>query len=317
MPEGLAEVLAAWSAEDPARAQRAEATLRRLLASRGEGPGAREGSALTMPGCPWELAFCSLDPAWRYTVEVGPPEDPGARLDHALRLLEALGGALPDAAVVAALRALQRGRPLRQGAHIGARHGADGDRFKLYAELPGVGWRDAEARFAPWLHAPLRWHGEARGLRAELLGLGPEPGQLELYGHLEGLYPGELSTLLAPQGLERRAPEVLTLLRAGLRWPDQPQLPGQRWGFSYSHPGRTATVYTLLRTFFGPDGASRQALLDLSARFGLNLGYYPTFSESLAGRRGFLCRHGMLGVVVPAAGPLGVWVGLAPPGGGT
>lgn len=317
MPDGLGGVLSAWAEDDPPRAQRAEATLRGLLATRGQGVGVWDGSALTLPGCPWELAFSSGDPAWRYTVEPGPPQAPEARLDLAVDLLGGLGARRPEEALLQTLRSLQKGRPLRQGAHIGVRHGPEGDRFKLYVELPELSWRVAETTLAPWLRAPLSWHGEARNLRAALVGLGPGCQQIELYGGVDRLYGAELATLMAPSGLERRAPAVLALVRSCLTWPDGSLLPGPHWGFSHGlspNGAPTFTVYTMARTLFGPDGASREALLGLTRRLGLDLGHYARLSAPLVGRRGFMGCHGMFGVVVANDAPLNIWIGLAPPG---
>lgn len=272
-----------------------------------------------MPGSPLEMAFTTYDPALRYTVEPGPAElNAHARVDHARGLLEDLGATTAPAELFDQIRRWQRAGPLRYGAHVGARHTALEDRYKLYAELPP----EATAAAEPFVHGLLgsaaALTGPRRGALLCLLGVDLASGWLEAYYRVDHLHPRESGPLMARVGMEHRAAELLDVLQSCTPTPLRHRLPGGPWGFSYatSADGKRApvfTLYTMARTLFGPDHWIRMGVLALANRMGWSVSAYAELSAPLLNRRSYVCYHGMFGLVVRPDAPLGAWIGLAPP----
>lgn len=95
-------------------------------------------SRLTGDGFPIEFTFSSTDEGITYDCEVASPEVPDEqRLLSALDTLNRLGQPRPPAEIVDLLSRIQASGALSYGAWIGGRHHVDGDRYKVYAEVPG------------------------------------------------------------------------------------------------------------------------------------------------------------------------------------
>jgi hypothetical protein len=93
-------------------------------------------SDLNLDGCPLEVCFSSSRRALRYTVEAAGPEFANeARLGLACALASSVGAA-PMQGDVAAWKSMQAAGPLGWGAALGVRHDADGERLKIYLEVP-------------------------------------------------------------------------------------------------------------------------------------------------------------------------------------
>jgi hypothetical protein len=94
-------------------------------------------SDLNLDGCPLEVCFSSSRRALCYTVEAAGPEFASvARLGLACALASSLGAA-PLQGDVAAWKSMQAAGPLCWGAALGVRHDAEGERLKIYLEIPG------------------------------------------------------------------------------------------------------------------------------------------------------------------------------------
>jgi hypothetical protein len=310
-----------WAGADPGAAARARRSLGVLLRDLPT-PGDRDRyfqSCLTMPGSPVEIAFATHDPALRYTIEPGPAElDRRARVDHAVGLLADLGAPTPPVDLLAQIRRWQAVGELRYGAHLGARHTAVEDRYKLYAELPREAGASAEPVIEDLLGSAAVLTGPERGAHLCLLGLDLASSALEAYYRVNALHPREIAPLMARIGLDHRAAELLDVLQSCTSTRLRHRLPGDAWGFSYAASAGAKqapvfTLYTLARTLFGPDHWSREGVLGLAGRMGWDLGAYAEVSAPLLNRRRFVSYHGMFGLVIRPDAPLGAWIGLAPP----
>lgn len=318
-PAAFERILRIWDEAYPAPvAARARAALGLLLAAASSsGPDGAARSSLTETGSAFEPAFSLAAPGLRYTVDPAPPDmSMRARLPHALDLLAALGAPSLPSGLSGLLAALQADGALRHGAQIGVRHGAAGDRYKLYAEFPPPAAARADAWATALLGSAPVLTGAGRNARPALAGIELATGALEVYYRIEHLHPREIATLMARAGMAGRASELLQMLDATQPVPIRHALPGATWGCSYAAaPGGriTFSLYTFARTLFGPDGRIRAGLLAMGRRHGWDLSLYERISGPLAGTRGIACHHGIVGLVVPPDAPPAVWIGLAPP----
>lgn len=273
-------------------------------------------SQLTGDGFPVEFTFASQREAVRYTTEVAGPEVAAAeRLPRAERLLARLGSTSLPAEVSTLLRRLQNSAPLLYGAWIGGRHSPDGNRYKVYAEVPRAAASEANAFVRTLL-------GERRLLatrvpRLRLIGYEPDTSRMELYFRTEHLDMWEVTHLLRRAGLASRAAQLLGLLEAAYDRPMTTVFPRSHCGFSFSlAPAAGPTVFSLFlfaRSVFGGDGSIRRRLLALATQQGWSLQHYAAFSAPLAQRSGWRTRHGMVAFIVPPEAPLALQIGLRPP----
>jgi hypothetical protein len=307
------ELAARWGGTEGAEASLGR-VLRRLASSERE--EAWSGSTLSRTGFPVEIAFVAGDPSWRCTAEVAGPEVARRdRLPLALAIAceaSELSGFELDAETAGLLDAAQGAGTLRYGAWLGVRQARGQAAAKVYAEVPAAAGPLLEAWERSRLGAPILPN---RQVQLSMLGL--QPGRTELYYGSLGLRPGEIATALARVGLAGRAPEVLDLLTEAYGRSLGRELPAADFGWSYAlGPGgepEAFTLYTFANALLGGDGRIRTAVLRLAAAHGWDLSLYEAISRPLAARRGALTHHGMLGIVVPAAGPLTLSLGLTPP----
>lgn len=162
-------------------------------------------SRLTRDGFPLEFAFTGHDAALRLTLEpAGPEASESNRLNCALRLLEAIGHALPECALIADWRGMQRETALRWGTWLGLRQTANGFRAKLYIEVPrGV-------RYPHAADAPMGGH-------LRMLGYEPETRRREFYYSLFNIDAPQFARALAQYEIENPHAALDTLAEmAGL-----------------------------------------------------------------------------------------------------
>ena len=315
----LVRALRLFSEEDPILTARATKTLDILLAGVYASPWKEVAwafSRLTGDGFPVEFAFSCDDEALRYTAEIaGPEQDNAERLDCAEQLLLQLGAPPLPETTRAALHNVQKGRALEFGAWIGGRHGADGDRYKLYVEVPRAGSPE-DSRLVQSLlgEKPL-----LPGRSLQLLMIGHEPGssRIELYFRIGRLEPWEVELLLQRAHLASRKEELLSFLEEAHGYSAQQTLPGTNLGcsFSISTPGGppVLSLFAYARSIFGGDMRTRQRLIELGALRGWDLRSYARLSEPLALRNDWRTLHGMVSFVVPPQGSLVLHIGLRPP----
>ena len=253
-------VLDALAVHDPGAAERAGDALERLL---GEIPEhAWTASELTGDGYPVEFTFTSRDRLIRCTVAPWPERGPQERL--------ALAEALLGEPVPGWLRALAVDHEL----WIGARHGADGDRYKLYVPTPG-----ADLGATPEL--------SARTVEARMVSFEPATGVTERYFRVRRMQEPHLLELLRPVGLEHRAAELAAIVREAYGRPLDDGVPGPTAGFSVAArtAARPPSRSTCSRARCGAATARfRRELLDLARARGWDLGAYEQASAPLDGR---------------------------------
>lgn len=265
-------------------------------------------------GCPLEITFSTASEAvWAVAEIAGPEMAEGQRLARAALLLETLGQPLPPARLEE-LGLLQGSRPsaLRWGAWLGARHAPDGDRYKLYAEIPpGEASESFLRRHAAHPGGDLRL-----GERAHLNSVGADAtGRIEVYYGVHGMEAGDLARLLSAAGQPGRAREVLDLLDSLAEGRAEAALARSTWGFSLSAaPGGRLDAFTFYkpaRHFLGGDRRVRDRLLSLAGPARLRA--YRRLTRSLSGSPGDapLC-HLLLAILAVAGRPLELRIGVDP-----
>jgi hypothetical protein len=304
----------------PAVARRMSASLETILrwTKDSQWPGvAWSFSHLTGDGFPVEFTFSLEDAAVRYTAEVAGAEVAEAdRLPRALSLIESLGGHSPSNQIRALLRRIQTpAAPLSYGAWIGGRHGASGDRYKLYAEVPQAARLRAASLLGGILgEGPLL---ESRATQFRMIGCEPVQQRVEFYFQVAELETWELARLLGRAHLSSRQTDLLTLLEELNGRSAQSKIPGANLGFSYSFAldggPLVFSLFTYARSIFGSDMSIRRNLLKLGKNRGWNLRTYEKLSEPLIHRTGPKTRHGLLAFIVPPAGSLSLHIGIRPP----
>jgi hypothetical protein len=170
-------------------------------------------SRLTTTHFPVEFGFSTHDDRLRATLEVAGPETPDdLRLDAALSLATALGGAAPEAAKVAAWRELQSAAPLRWGCWLSLRQAERGVGVKLYIEAPrGVTAEGIDHLPGSRLHM-VGYDLNSRA--AEYYFIWPRVGALECGARLRSLVAADAEALIAELESVARRP-VATALRHG------------------------------------------------------------------------------------------------------
>ncbi|MBU2667911.1 hypothetical protein KOI35_30810 [Actinoplanes bogorensis] len=275
-------------------------------------------SRLTPDGYPAELSFVTGQPgSVRWTAEVAGPETPGQdRLRIAGDLLDRLGHRLPDPAA-AALSGVQKGQSLRWGAWVGLRHGENGDRAKIYVEVPPLA-PDAEAALGRALTgAPVPRPPGAERLR--MAGYEPSTGRAEFYWRLGPLDFPRLAGILRLGRAGASLPRMTAVLRllAGepAGGPARP-LPTARFGGSVARRAgadRTeVAVFAAAADLAGHDGRVRCRVDAALAHLGAALPGYHRLAPGPADPPGrHAPRHVMLGLA-PAGAHLALSVSLRP-----
>jgi hypothetical protein len=212
------------------------------------------GSALTDDGFPAEFAWSSRDASVRWTAEVAAPETPQAeRLELACKTLPALLGAAGLEPLSLGWAQAQPRELLRFGAWIGGRHGASGDRYKIYVERPPLA-RDV-ARQLPDLEEALSRRVVWRMTGAETPGTG-----VEVYGRIEQQTLAGMRRALQWAGLECFL-QIETALQA-LCWRPADERPlGKTSGISVSFDENGPAALT----WFAPARAAGRSTIEAAA----------------------------------------------------
>ncbi|HEY0727536.1 MAG TPA: hypothetical protein VGD38_05650 [Pyrinomonadaceae bacterium] len=275
-------------------------------------------SRLTGDGFPIEFTFSSTDEGITYDGEVAGPEVPdGQRLLRAFDTLKRLGQPQPPTEIVDLLTRIQASGALSYGAWIGARHHVDGDRYKVYAEVPRSRWYKTRDEFG-YLLGPEPLLNNC-GIQLRLIGYDPHKRRTELYFRVEQLETLELARLLNRAGLGGRLEELLTLLEDCYGCSIGDTIPGANLGFSYSFGSDIKPIafslFAVARSLFGGDESIRKRLLALAMKRGWDVNTYEKLSAPIASRTGRRTRHCVLSFVVPPEGDLSIRVGMSPPDG--
>jgi hypothetical protein len=275
-------------------------------------------SLLTDGGFPFEMTFSTAGDGPRYTMEGGPGgTPPGVRLARSLELLAELGSKPADDATRGHLARWQATGGLRFGAWLGARHGAAGSAYKVYAEVPAAARADATAYLCSRLDGPLSLPG--RRQEVQMVGWYPCSGEVEVYSRVYDLRPWELGPLMSPVGLDALAPAVLAILEDVYGRPFAQRLPGPLFGYSYGLPapgsgcGAAFSFFSFCEALAGDDASTRRRLCGHWHRQGACMDYYAEMSEPTARHPGPWNHHGLLGVTVAAGAAPVTHIGLRPP----
>ena len=282
-------LLDALAVDEPQAAARARDALERMFGASPSSDYVWIASELTADGYPAEFTFTSYDRLVRYTAAPWPERRPQERLALAERLL---GARLPEW-----LRPLADEHEL----WVGARHGADSDRYKLCVPTAAPGKAPALAR---------------RVVEGRMVSFEPVSGVTERHFRVRRLLEPHLAALLRPAGLEHRAAELAALVREAYGRGLGQGLPGATAGFSLATVDAGPPVFTLYlfaRAVWGGDGRIRLRLLELARARGWELGAYEQASAPLAGRDCLATYHSMVGFVVAAGSPFQIAIGLRPP----
>jgi hypothetical protein len=315
--------LAAVAEVDPDIADRATGALEVILAGTVNSPWqsvAWSASGLTQSGYPLELAFVSGRHELRYAADVIGPERPASdALAVGCFVLKALGAVVPArAALEPVLPELFRAPDLRYGVRIGGRHGAFGDRFKLYVEVP----RSTSRQFAHGVLRPLTQDGLVGRLelgRLRMLGFDAVAGTVEAYFRTEVANAGEALNLLRRTALAERAGDLIAFVEATAERGGRSAFRQVTIGVSVAIDGEGRAIACALfrpaRFLFSSDAAARRGLLELCADRGLDLPFYSELTRPLRAEQHTRHRwHGLLAWTVAGDGDPVLTVGLAPPG---
>ncbi|HEX5858610.1 MAG TPA: hypothetical protein VFY91_10935 [Microbacterium sp.] len=270
-------------------------------------------SCLTPLRCPVEVAVTSARAELRTVVDVVAPEgDRRTALDTAIELAGRFGAAGLTPRSLAAIRAHQRGIPLRFGAWLGSRHEAAGTRHKVYVETgsDADAWRLVDS-LAPDARRVLSNVGPIRFLGLPLDG----SGDVEVYVRPPLLDDQLLGACLGRAGLGRFAEPMSAAMTGG-----RPNgLGGRNHGLSVSvKDGVVAAVagFTFARQRHRLDHRVRTAVLARAiAERWPSLDLYECISRPLAAPRPMgRPVHTVLSEVAAAgAEHLEHHIGLAPP----
>ena len=290
-------------------ATRAADIIRVLLAERlaSSEPGAWRSSRLTGDGFPFEIAFCTADDRLRFIAEPGSHElEPHHRLDLANELIGLLSEDQIPADVLNDLRAMQSDAPLRYGAWIGCRVSEERTVFKLYAEVP-------EGRTLSLDCAPLELSD--RRIVPRMLAYAPAKGEFESYVRVPSLEPCHLPAVLAPIGMEDRAPWLTQFLEDIYGYSMRGRLPGPSVGVSYvMEPPRAITLHFYARALWGSDARIRRNFAQLAQSFNSDTSAYLALTEPIATRESWQTFHGIAGITLTSFAEPSLTIGLRPVG---
>lgn len=270
-------------------------------------PDRWRASLLTPRRCPVELSVATACPhTTRYATEfVSPDLPPPARLGAGLTRLHELGLPAPDPVLRARLLAAHREHEVAWGVWLGGRHDADGDRFKLYAEVPKSAAVPFERELTAALGVPPFPLPQAR---LRLVGIDLTGSTVERYYRVGRLSMAEFA-LLAPSPARPYAPSFTAEVGVLLGRPGLDDFPGVNVNVSCA--GDVLTVSGPARTWLGPDADARRRLLDYATVAGLDLSRYAALSAAMPGDAG---HHAIVSVSLVPGGPLHLTVGFSPPG---
>jgi hypothetical protein len=271
-------------------------------------------SRLTPDGFPIELTFSSLGSGdIRYVIEAAGPETPEHdRIHHAFRIYAALAGRGAAAAASESeqvLAAMQQGRELEFGAWVGAVHSRQGDRYKIYVEIPSGGVLPgiASALFDRKFPLP---HCQPVPL---MFGLQPDNGVREIYFRARGLTDADFGLLLRRYGLGHCYRDALDLVES--TWA-RSGLPPAVAGFSVAATpdgsSRAVSIFAGAEVLFGSDANIRRTLLKLGRKLDWSLSLYEGVSASIEDHNGLSTRHGIIAWIVSNRGPVELRIGLRP-----
>lgn len=217
---------------------------------------ARCASRLTPTGVPLEFCFTEESRGLRYTVECGVPQvNPEQRLPDICEFLLRRSAPLPPAELLDRVTVLQSRGSLTYGAWLGVRHGGDGDRFKIYVEIPTAAGPSAEDWMADVLGTSLRLPGPAA--RVKMIGLCAGSDRLEVYyAHIDTLRTG-VAMALNRIGLSCTSDSLLSVIDGMTPFSPGAHLPTRDVGFSYAFalgkPEAVFTLYLVAQKLFGDD----------------------------------------------------------------
>lgn len=178
--------------------------------------------------------------------------------------------------------------PLQFGAWIGGRHCPEGDRYKLYVEVPRSDSKEHECLIRDMLGDVSVLPG--RHPRFQMIGYEPATSRMELYFSITGLELWEIERLLSLAGMRSKWPEFLSLIEEAYGNRPELALSRSRVGFSFSaQRNREKMVFTLFksaRSVFGSDRSIRSHILGLAELKGWDFRCYEALSLPVAEREG-------------------------------
>ena len=283
--------------------------IRVLLADRlaSSEPRAWRSSRLTGDGFPFEIAFCTADDRLRFIAEPGSHDlEPHQRLDVASELIGLLSDDQLPVDVLNELRAMQSEAPMQYGAWIGCRVSEERTVFKLYAEVP-------PGRTLPLDYAPLELSD--RRIAPRMLAYSPAKREFESYVRVPSLEPCHLTAVLAPIGMQAKAPWLIEFLEEAYGYSMRGRLPGPSVGVSYvMGPACAITLHFYARALWGSDARIRRNFARLAQSFGWDTSAYLSLTEPIATRESWQTFHGIVGVTLTHSAETSLTIGLRPVG---
>ncbi|MEM7334544.1 MAG: hypothetical protein AAF490_20880 [Chloroflexota bacterium] len=307
----------------PAVSERLASTLELLLAGNSRSTVPQEAwryGMLNGNGCPVEFNFTSLGNDLRYTVELTEPNiPPNQRLIRAKKLLEQLAPQQLCNDEVARLMQMQAGDCLSWGGWLGVRHRVEGDRFKIYAEVP----RARAAVIDDWARQTLGSRTAPANRFALPVAIGHELGsdreEIYYYINRSGLSYRFIQSLLQQLGLAEQEEALLDLIQGALGITEQriiPSFPEANYGFSISLCAKggppVLSIFAYTSRFIGDDATVRRHVLSLARRHGWALSDYAALSAPLA-RNGRSDFHNVMAFIVAPNMPPQLHISMSPP----
>jgi hypothetical protein len=270
-------------------------------------------SLLTKSGFPLEFTFSSQEEGLRYTVEVASPEVPASeRLSRTLKLLAVLDLLPLSGVLLDRISQVQASGSLTWGAWLGVRHRINGDRYKLYAQLPESAIVDSLVQ---------DYLGEEPLLdRLIPVAIGHEFGssRTEFYFRFDrpGLEYWEIAHLLHRFNLGHRGTDLFNLIQE-IRGDAPPALPAITYGCSIAVSDRDEpailSIFTFAGTLLQSDAKIRKQILSIAERRGWNFQNYAALTESIADLKDESLYHNVIAFVIAPQGEPILHISLSPP----
>jgi hypothetical protein len=318
----LEDSLAAVAEVDPGIAARTSRALAVVLSGTLTSPWqsvAWSSSSLTQSGYPLEFAVSSGRRELRYAADVvGPERSASDAFGVGCSVLGAVGSPVPEGTVVERVRVeLLRAHDLLYGARIGGRHGARGDHFKLYVEVPH---KTSDESMRGMLRS-FTDDGPVARLelgRLRMLGINASASLVEAYFRTEVADAREAIDLVRRTALAERASDLVDFVEATAKLGGRSAFRQATLGVSvaFDADGKTTACafFRPARFLFSSDAAARCGLLELCAERGLALPFYSELTRPLQVEQHTRHRwHGLLAWSVAGEGAPLLSVGLAPP----